>query len=61
MFELYIDFIMVVIVEEFGIFGVLFVIFLLGFVVIKGFYIVRKCEDLFGSFLVIGILSMIVI
>ncbi|MGD1413987.1 cell division protein FtsW [Bacillus stercoris] len=59
--ESHTDFIMAVIAEELGIFGVLFVIFLLGFVVIKGFYIARKCEDPFGSLLAIGISSMIAI
>lgn len=47
--ESHTDFIMAVIAEELGIFGVLFVIFLLGFVVIKGFYIARKCEDVWKS------------
>ncbi|MEI2458123.1 FtsW/RodA/SpoVE family cell cycle protein [Bacillus subtilis] len=59
--ESHTDFIMAVIAEELGIFGVLFVIFLLGFVVIKGFYIARKCEDPFGSLLAIGISSMIAV
>ncbi|MCY9070573.1 FtsW/RodA/SpoVE family cell cycle protein, partial [Bacillus inaquosorum] len=59
--ESHTDFIMAVIAEELGIFGVLFVIFLLGFIVIKGFYIARKCEDPFGSLLAIGISSMIAI
>lgn len=48
--ESHTDFIMAVIAEELGIFGVLFVIFLLGFIVIKGFYIARKCEDPFEVF-----------
>ncbi len=52
---------MAVISEELGIFGVLFVIVLLAFVVLKGFYIARKCEDPFGSLLAIGISSMIAI
>ncbi|MDM5301600.1 FtsW/RodA/SpoVE family cell cycle protein [Bacillus vallismortis] len=59
--ESHTDFIMAVIAEELGIFGVLFVIILLGFIVIKGFYIARKCEDPFGSLLAIGISSMIAI
>lgn len=59
--ESHTDFIMAVISEELGIFGVLFVILLLGFVVLKGFYIARKCEDPFGSLLAIGISSMIAI
>ncbi|WP_369878721.1 FtsW/RodA/SpoVE family cell cycle protein [Bacillus sp. JNUCC-21] len=59
--ESHTDFIMAVISEELGIFGVLFVIVLLAFVVLKGFYIARKCEDPFGSLLAIGISSMIAI
>ncbi|MDA7026329.1 putative lipid II flippase FtsW [Bacillus sp. CLL-7-23] len=57
--EAHTDFIMAVIAEELGVFGVLFVILLLSFIVIKGFYIARKCEDPFGSLLAIGISSMI--
>ncbi|NPC92438.1 putative lipid II flippase FtsW [Bacillus sp. WMMC1349] len=57
--EAHTDFIMSVIAEELGVFGVLFVILLLSFIVIKGFYIARKCEDPFGSLLAIGISSMI--
>ncbi|MGG3574438.1 putative lipid II flippase FtsW [Bacillus gobiensis] len=59
--EAHTDFIMAIIAEELGIFGVLFVIFLLAFVVLKGFYIARKCQDPFGSLLAIGISSMIAI
>lgn len=59
--ESHTDFIMAVIAEELGVFGVLFVIFLLSFIVLKGFYIARKCEDPFGSLLAIGISSMIAI
>lgn len=59
--EAHTDFIMAIIAEELGIFGVLFVIFLLAFIVLKGFYIARKCQDPFGSLLAIGISSMIAI
>ncbi|MGE6631256.1 putative lipid II flippase FtsW [Bacillus sp. NPDC077027] len=55
------DFIMAIISEELGFFGVFFVLALLGFIVVKGFYIARKCEDPFGSLLAIGISSMIAI
>ncbi|WP_078547372.1 FtsW/RodA/SpoVE family cell cycle protein [Litchfieldia alkalitelluris] len=59
--ESYTDFIMAVIAEELGIFGVFFVLFLLMFVILRGFAIARKCEDPFGSLLAIGISSMIAI
>ncbi|MCY7792473.1 FtsW/RodA/SpoVE family cell cycle protein [Bacillus haynesii] len=59
--ETHTDFIMAVIAEELGIFGVLFVVLLLAFIVLKGFYIARKCDDPFGSLLAIGISSMIAI
>ncbi|MGR3206359.1 putative lipid II flippase FtsW [Bacillus glycinifermentans] len=59
--ESHTDFIMAIIAEELGIFGVLFVVLLLGFIVLKGFYIARKCDDPFGSLLAIGISSMIAI
>lgn len=59
--ETHTDFIMAIIAEELGIFGVLFVVLLLGFIVLKGFYIARKCDDPFGSLLAIGISSMIAI
>jgi cell division protein FtsW len=57
--ESHTDFIMAVISEELGIFGVLFVIGLLGFIVLKGFAISKDCQDPFGSLLAIGISSMI--
>ncbi|WP_191562253.1 FtsW/RodA/SpoVE family cell cycle protein [Metabacillus idriensis] len=57
--ESHTDFIMAVISEELGIFGVLFVIVLLGFIVLKGFAISKNCQDPFGSLLAIGISSMI--
>lgn len=53
------DFIMAVIAEELGLFGVIFVLFLLAFIVLKGFQISRKCDEPFGSLLAIGISSMI--
>ena len=59
--ETHTDFIMAIIAEELGIFGVLFVVLLLSFIVLKGFYIARKCDDPFGSLLAIGISSMIAI
>lgn len=59
--ESHTDFIMSVIAEELGIFGVLFVLILLSFIVLKGFAIARKCEDPFGTLLAVGISSMIAI
>lgn len=53
------DFIMAVITEELGIFGVLFVLFCLGYIVLKGIFIGLKGKDPFGSLLAIGIASMI--
>ncbi|MFD2213000.1 FtsW/RodA/SpoVE family cell cycle protein [Metabacillus endolithicus] len=59
--ESHTDFIMSIIAEELGILGVLFVLILLSFIVIKGFYIARKCQDPFGTLLAVGISSMIAI
>jgi cell division protein FtsW len=59
--ESHTDFIMSVIAEELGIFGVIFVLLLLTFIVLKGFSIARKCQDPFGSLLAVGISSMIAI
>ncbi|MBS2968831.1 putative lipid II flippase FtsW [Metabacillus sp. KIGAM252] len=59
--ESHTDFIMSIVAEELGIFGVLFVLSLLGVLIFKGFYIARKCEDAFGTLLAIGISSMIAI
>jgi len=53
------DFIMAVIAEELGVLGVLFVLFSLGYIVLKGIYIGLKGKDPFGSLLCIGIASMI--
>lgn len=57
--EAHTDFIMAIIAEELGVFGVAFVIFLLGYIVLKGFYIGMKCRDPFGSLLAFGISGMI--
>lgn len=53
------DFIMAIIAEELGVFGVLFVILSLGYIVLKGIFIGLKGKDPFGSLLAIGIASMI--
>ncbi|WP_035020279.1 putative lipid II flippase FtsW [Anoxybacillus flavithermus] len=57
--EAHTDFIMAVIAEELGLFGVSFVLLLLSFIVLRGFVIARKCHDAFGSLLAIGIATMI--
>ncbi|KGX93304.1 cell division protein FtsW [Pontibacillus halophilus JSM 076056 = DSM 19796] len=53
------DFIMAVIAEELGVIGVAIVIGLLALIVLRGFFIARKCKDAFGSLLAIGISFMI--
>mgnify|MGYP001392134493 FL=1 len=55
------DFIMAVIAEELGIFGVVAVIGLFIVITLRGLYIAKKCPDSFGSLLAIGITSMIAI
>jgi cell division protein FtsW len=57
--ESHTDFIMAVIAEELGIWGVSFVIITLGYIVLRGIYLGLKCKDPFGSLLAIGISSMI--
>jgi cell division-specific peptidoglycan biosynthesis regulator FtsW len=57
--EAHTDFIMAIIAEELGIFGVVFVLFCLGYIVLKGFYIGLKCRDPFGSLLAFGISGLI--
>ncbi|MEH7108002.1 MULTISPECIES: FtsW/RodA/SpoVE family cell cycle protein [Bacillaceae] len=57
--ESHTDFIMAVIAEELGVWGVGFVIILLTYIVLRGIYIGLQCKDPFGSLLAIGISSMI--
>ncbi len=57
--EAHTDFIMAIIAEELGIWGVLFVLLSLGFIVLRGIYTAVRCRDPFGSLLAIGISSMI--
>ena len=57
--ESHTDFIMAVIAEELGIWGVAFVIIILAFIVLKGFHLALQCKDPFGSLLAVGISSMI--
>ncbi|WP_064093843.1 FtsW/RodA/SpoVE family cell cycle protein [Rossellomorea aquimaris] len=53
------DFIMAIIAEELGVFGVSFVILGLSYIVLRGIYTGVKCQDPFGTMLAIGISSMI--
>ncbi|RYL95440.1 FtsW/RodA/SpoVE family cell cycle protein [Sporolactobacillus sp. THM7-4] len=55
------DFIIAVIGEELGLFGILFVVLCLAYLVIKGFVIAIRCKDVFGSLLAIGISSLLAI
>ncbi|MBU8877677.1 FtsW/RodA/SpoVE family cell cycle protein [Bacillus sp. FJAT-29790] len=57
--EAHTDFIMAVIAEELGTFGVCFVLFTLAYIVLRGYYIALRCKDPFGSLLAIGVSSMI--
>lgn len=57
--ESHTDFIMSIISEELGLFGVAFTLGLLAFIVLRGLWIARKCNDAFGSLLAIGISAMI--
>jgi len=57
--ESHTDFIMAVIAEELGIWGVAFVIITIAYIVLRGIYIGLQCKDPFGSLLAIGISSMI--
>lgn len=57
--ESHTDFIMAVIAEELGVWGVSFVIITLAYIVLRGIYIGLQCKDPFGSLLAIGISSMI--
>lgn len=53
------DFIFSIISEEFGFLGVLIVVSLLLLIIISGFKIAYKCEDLFGKYLGFGIIFSI--
>lgn len=55
------DFIMAVIAEELGIFGVIVTIGLFAIITLRGLYIAKKCTDSFGSLLAIGISCMVAI
>ncbi|QPA31921.1 FtsW/RodA/SpoVE family cell cycle protein [Thermaerobacillus caldiproteolyticus] len=57
--ESHTDFIMSIIAEELGLFGVTFVLGLLAFIVLRGLWIARKCNDAFGSLIAVGVSAMI--
>lgn len=57
----YTDFIIAIISEELGIFGVLFVIGIIGYFIFKGINIGIRMLDAYGSLLAIGISGMIAI
>ncbi len=53
------DFIFSIVCEELGFIGAALIIILFAALVIRGFYIASKCNDKFGSLLVIGVVSQI--
>lgn len=55
------DFIMAVVSEELGVFGVVLVIGSLLLIILRGLHIAKECPDSFGSLLAIGISSMVAI
>jgi cell division protein FtsW len=59
--EAHTDFILAVVSEELGLFGVLFVLGLHALILIKGVMIGTKCRDPFGSLLAFGIVFQIAI
>lgn len=59
--ESHTDFIMAVVSEELGAPGVLAILALLTFIILKGFAVARKCQDPFGTLMAVGISSMLAI
>jgi len=57
--EAHTDFIMAIIAEELGFIGVIIVIGTLATIVLRGYFIARKCKDSFGSLIAIGISTMV--
>ncbi|WP_393959829.1 putative lipid II flippase FtsW [Priestia megaterium] len=57
--ESHTDFIMAIIAEELGFWGVLLVLGLLFFIILQGLKISRRCNDPFGALVAIGISVMI--
>lgn len=59
--EAHTDFIMAIVVEELGIFGVFIVFGMLSLIVLRGLHFAKRSNDSFGSLLAIGISSMVAI
>lgn len=59
--EAHTDFIMAVIFEELGVFGLIIVFGLLALIILRGLHFSRRSNDSFGSLLAIGITSMVAI
>jgi len=57
--EAHTDFIMAIIAEELGFIGVIVVTGMLTTIVLRGYFIARKCKDGFGSLIAIGISTMV--
>ena len=57
--EAHTDFIIAVITEELGVIGAILVLAGLGFIVLRGYVMSSRCQDPFGSLLLIGISTMI--
>ncbi len=57
--EKHTDFIFAVIAEELGFVGVAILLFLYSLLLVKGIHIAKKQKDYFGSYLAIGIISML--
>lgn len=57
--EAHTDFIMAIIAEELGFIGVIIVIGTSATIVLRGYFIARKCKDSFGSLIAIGISTMV--
>lgn len=49
------DFILAIIGEEFGFFGIILLFLTIGFIVYRGFRVASRCDNLFGSMLAGGI------
>ena len=55
------DFIYAIIIEELGILGGLFLISLFGYLIYTGFNLSKAIDDLFSSYLVFGITSLLLV
>lgn len=55
------DFIFAVIAEELGFLGVTLLLGLFGFIFYRLFKVMQKCQDNFGTYLILGIVSMLLV